>query len=70
MDQQVTVKEIDSLLLPFLGAEDEYHSEKLLAELINKHAEPLIIKIIKSKLRVSLSLAQGSHQNHGITRTG
>jgi len=63
MDQQVTVKDIDSLLLPFLGAEDEYLSEKLLAGLIHEHAEPLIIKIIKSKLRVSLSHAQGSHQN-------
>jgi hypothetical protein len=63
MDQQVTVKDIDSLLLPFLGAEDEYLSEKFLAALIHEHAEPLIIKIIKSKLRVSLSPAQGSHQN-------
>jgi hypothetical protein len=63
MDQQVIVKDIDSLLLPFLGAEDEYLSEKFLAALIHEHAEPLIIKIIKSKLRVSLSHAQGSQQN-------
>jgi hypothetical protein len=63
MDQQVTVKDIDSLLLPFLGAVDETLSEKLLADLIKEHAEPLIFKIIKSKLRVSLSRLQGSRQN-------
>lgn len=60
---QVTVKDVDALLLPFLDAVDEQLSEKLLAELIREHAEPLISKIIKSKLRVSLSHAQGSHQN-------
>lgn len=63
MDQQVSVNDTDSVLLPFLDAEDEYSSEQLLAELISRHAEPLINRIIKNKLHVSLSLAQGSHQN-------
>lgn len=63
MDQQVTVKEIDALLLPFLDARDESLAERLLAVLIREHAEPLISKLIKSKLRVSLSRTQGSHQN-------
>lgn len=63
MDQQVTIKGVDSLLIPYLGATDQLLSERLLAELIKEHAEPVIDKIIKHKLRVSLSAAQGQLQN-------
>jgi hypothetical protein len=63
MNQQVTIEGIDAVLLPFLAARDESLSEKLLAQLICEHAGPVIRKIIKTKLRVSLSPAQGAQQN-------
>jgi hypothetical protein len=63
MDQQATIEGIDAVLLPFLAARDEFLSERLLTQLICEHAEPVIRKIIKSKLRVSLSPAQGAQQN-------
>lgn len=63
MNQQVTIENIDSLLIPYLGAKDELLSEKLLAQLIYEHAEPVINKIIRNKLRVSLNAAQGAVEN-------
>jgi predicted DNA-binding protein (UPF0251 family) len=63
MKQQITLTRTDSLLLPFLDAEHLDTSEILLADLLCAHAEPLINRIIRSKLHVSLSPAQGSHQN-------
>ena len=63
MKQQITLARTDSLLLPFLDSEDQDASELLLADLLCAHAEPLINRIIRSKLHVSLSPAQGSHQN-------
>ena len=63
MEQQITISRSDSLLLPFLEAEDQETSEIFLTELLCTHAEPLINRIIRIKLRVSLSPAQGSDQN-------
>jgi predicted DNA-binding protein (UPF0251 family) len=63
MKQQITVPRTDALLLPFLDAEHQHTSETLLADLFCAHAEPLINRIIRNKLHVSLSPAHGSHQN-------
>lgn len=63
MDQQLTIEGIDALLIPFLSVEDEAVSEKLLARLIHEHAEPVINKIIRNKLRVTMRAAEGSRQN-------
>lgn len=53
----------DQLLLPFLLERDQEASESLLAQLITEHAELVIEKIIRSKLRVSLKPFDGSHLN-------
>jgi len=63
MDGQATIEGIDALLIPFLSAQDEAVSETLLARLIHEHAEPIINKIIRNKLRVTLRAAEGSRQN-------
>src|SRR4051812_27416372 len=63
MDQLITTQDVDALLLPFLCAKDEVESEKLLAQLIDEQVDPVITKIIKSKLRVPLNPAQGSERN-------
>lgn len=63
MNQQITVGESDVLLLPFLQASDQSLAERLLAELIREHADPIIAKILKTKLRVSLNGSQGNQQN-------
>jgi len=63
MDGQVTIEGIDTLLIPYLGAQDEAVSETLLARLIYEHAEPIINKIIRNKLRVTLRASEGSLQN-------
>ncbi|MDQ2921741.1 MAG: hypothetical protein M3R52_09065 [Acidobacteriota bacterium] len=63
MNQQLTVEGSDALLLPFLQAHEPSVAESLLTDLIQKHADPIIAKILKSKLRVSLNGSQGSQQN-------
>ncbi len=63
MEQQVAVQIVDDLLQPFLRAPDEPEADRLLARLLHEQADPIITAIIKRKLRVSLSTAQGDHQN-------
>jgi hypothetical protein len=63
MDQLTTTQDVDALLLPFLYAQDETESETLLAALICEQVEPVITKIIKSKLRVPLNPNQGYERN-------
>jgi hypothetical protein len=63
MNQQITVAGNDVLLLPFLQATDPSISEHLLAELIQRHADPIIAKILKNKLRVSLNGSHGFQDN-------
>src|SRR5882762_6222573 len=63
MNQQLTVEGCDPLLLPFLQAHQPSLAESLLTDLIQKHADPIIAKILKSKLRVSLEVSQGNQQN-------
>jgi RNA polymerase sigma factor (sigma-70 family) len=54
--EQVGQSNIDELLLPFLRAIDDAHGQSLLAQLLSVHAEPIIKKIISSKLRLASSL--------------
>ena len=63
MNAQLTVEGSDPLLLPFLQARDDSTAESLLAELISDHADPIIARILKNKLRVSLNGSQGNQQN-------
>jgi hypothetical protein len=49
--------------VPFLQAPDQSTAERLLTQLIQEHADPIIARILKSKLRVSLNGAQGNQQN-------
>jgi RNA polymerase sigma factor (sigma-70 family) len=52
MQWQVATEKTDDLLLPFLMANDEAESNRLLDELVTEHARPLIRQIIKSKFNV------------------
>jgi hypothetical protein len=63
MDQLAAVALLDPVLLPFLNEADTSKSEQLLAELIRAHADPVINRIIKTRLRVSLHQDQGSNEN-------
>lgn len=63
MTKQLTAEGSDSLLLPFLLAHDPFLAETLLSDLIQNHADPVIAKILRSKLHVSLNGSQGNQQN-------
>jgi hypothetical protein len=63
MNEQLTIERCDALLLPFIEAHDRSTAEALLAKLIQEHADPIIAKILKSKLRVSLSSSHGTQEN-------
>jgi hypothetical protein len=52
----------DSMLARFLKAESESISDELLRAIIDEHADPIIKKILRSKLRVSLN-GRGTQQN-------
>ena len=52
----------DSMLAPFLTAKSESISDELLRAIIDEHADPIIKKILRSKLRVSLN-GRGTQQN-------
>jgi hypothetical protein len=59
----LVVQNVDKILLPFLQARDETDSESLLARLVYEYADPVIKGILKRKLSVSLTLADGSYNN-------
>jgi hypothetical protein len=52
----------DSTLGPFLAATSESTADELLRAIIDEHAEPIIKKILRRKLRVSLN-ERGTQQN-------
>src|SRR6185503_3772340 len=52
----------DSMLAPFLTAKSESISDELLRAIIDQHTDPIINKILRSKLRVSLN-GRGTQQN-------
>lgn len=60
-DASGPARNIDPLLLPFLGKQGE--AEELLARLISETAEPVIRGAICQKLRVSLNSSDGSMLN-------
>jgi DNA-directed RNA polymerase specialized sigma24 family protein len=63
MNEPVTIEECDALLLPLLQTRDPSTTEALLAQLIQEHADPIIEKIVRRKLGVSLNSAQGTQPN-------
>jgi hypothetical protein len=52
----------DSMLVTFLAAKSESISDDLLRAIIDEHADPIIRKILRGKLRVSLN-GRGTQQN-------
>jgi hypothetical protein len=50
---QLQLDNTDPLLRPFLQAEDEAEAQRLLAQLIEEHAQPLVRDIARSKLHVA-----------------
>jgi hypothetical protein len=62
MQHETKDESSDSMLVPFLAATSESISDDLLREIIDEHAEPIIKKILRSKLRVSLN-ERGTQQN-------
>lgn len=53
----------DPLLTPFLKANDDVIADQLLTNLIQEHADPVITRILRAKLRVSLTVANGTQTN-------
>jgi len=62
MQHETKDERSDSMLDPFLAATSESISDELLRAIIEEHAEPIIKKILRSKLRVSLNEG-GTQQN-------
>ncbi|MCM3874231.1 MAG: hypothetical protein ND895_26375 [Pyrinomonadaceae bacterium] len=63
MLKEFTAEVSDVLLSPFLEARDYPTAEELLSQLIQEHADPVIAKILQSKLHVSLNGSQGNQEN-------
>src|SRR6185369_14741841 len=62
MQHETKDERSDSMLGPFLAATSESTSDDLLRSIIDEHAEPIIQKILRSKLRVSLN-GRGTQKN-------
>jgi hypothetical protein len=62
MQHETKDESSDSMLGPFLAATSESISDDLLRAIIDEHAEPIIKKILRGKLRVSLN-ERGTQQN-------
>jgi hypothetical protein len=62
MEHEIKQHSSDDMLAPFLDAKSESISDELLRAIIDEHADPIITKILKSKLRVSLN-GRGTQQN-------
>ena len=62
MQHETIDQRSDSVLGPFLAATSESTSDDLLRSIIDEHAEPIIEKILRSKLRVSLN-GRGTQRN-------
>jgi DNA-directed RNA polymerase specialized sigma24 family protein len=63
MNEPVNVEECDALLLPLLQTRDSSTTDVLLVQLIQEHADPIIEKIVRRKLGVSLNRAQETQSN-------
>ena len=62
MQHETKDESSDSMLGSFLAAASESTSDDLLRAIIDEHAEPIIKKILRRKLRVSLN-ERGTQQN-------
>jgi len=62
MEQEIKQSSSDDILAAFLDAKSQSISKELLCAIIDEHADPIITKILKSKLRVSLN-ERGTQQN-------
>ena len=56
MNRQVVIQESDTLLSPFLRADNESELESVLTELLSIHATPVIKSIVRYKLRAHANL--------------
>ncbi len=63
MNDQGVSQQIDALLLPYLNAAHEADSERLLAKLVSEYVEPVIRKVIRSKLRARFDHKGRSSRN-------
>jgi RNA polymerase sigma factor (sigma-70 family) len=63
MEPREAAQQMDALLLPFVLARDEGASQELLAQLIVDHAEPIIRKIVRSKLRLPAGTSSESRSS-------
>src|SRR5437867_903908 len=63
MNRSGTKSQNDPSLLGFLSAPDLAESEAALSQIISEQTESTIKGILRSKLRVSLSATDGSHNN-------
>ena len=55
MERREVGQQIDKLLLPFLQEIDESESQRLVAQLVSVHADPIIKNIIRHKMHVPIS---------------
>jgi RNA polymerase sigma factor (sigma-70 family) len=55
VNEQIAQANFDETLLPFLQTTDEAQAQSLLAQLVSNHAEPIIKKVIRNKLRLTSS---------------
>src|SRR5262245_63588905 len=62
MEHEIEQPSSDDMLARFLDAKSESISDGLLCAIIDEHADPIIKKILRSKLRVSLN-GRGTQQN-------
>lgn len=62
MEHQIKESGSDVLLVPFLEATSESIADELLVTIVENHAEPIIRRILRGKLRVSLN-DSGTQQN-------
>src|SRR6266404_2009485 len=62
MENEIKQYRSDDMLAPFLDTKSQSMSDELLSAIINEHADPIITRILKSKLRVSLN-ERGTQQN-------
>jgi hypothetical protein len=72
MGEQKASSQNDLLLLPYLLSTDDAESERLLAQLVSEHAEPVIGQIVRAKIRFHTDLydAVSAHQDAEDTHSG
>lgn len=64
VESQPPPENMDPLLLPFLQADDETEAQRLLAQLIAKHVQPVVREIARSKLHVARAASADGSSGH------